>query len=62
MNIVSYIWHLYFLLKVYKMFQPLMLCMSHKGTLNTVDDIVTDYAALLQLWKEKGYLLVCICP
>ena len=43
------------------MFQPLMLCMSHKGTLNTLDEVVKDYAALPQLWKEKlsEYLPVC---
>ena len=52
------------------MFQPLMLCLSHKGTLNAVDKITKDYDALPQSWRESilqhlpvstSYIVAVLC-
>ena len=45
------IWTIHFV-QIYKCLQPLMLCQSHKGTLNMIDDIVKDYDSLPRSWRS----------
>ena len=35
------------------MFQPLMLCLSHKGMLNAIDKLAKDYDILPQSWRDN---------
>ena len=41
------------ILQVYKLFQPLMLCLSHSGTLNAVDKLIKNYDAVPQSWRDN---------
>ena len=34
------------------MFTALMLCMSHKGTLNVIDKVIKNYDATVCSWRE----------
>ena len=45
--------HIYMCTQVYKLLQPFMLCMSHKSTLNTIDELVQGYDTLPQTWRDK---------
>ena len=38
-------------IQVYRCLQPLMLCLSHQGTLNAIDDLCADFDEDVLRWR-----------
>lgn len=39
-------------LQVYRCLQPLMLCLSHQGTLNAIDELCAGYDEDVLQWRD----------
>lgn len=39
-------------MQVYRCLQPLMLCLSHQGTLNAIDDLCADFDKDVLCWRQ----------
>ena len=47
--------HITFVLQVYKILQPLSICLSYQSTLDTVDELCVDYDADVRNWRDREY-------
>lgn len=42
-----------YILQVYNCLQPLMVCLSYKGTFDLLDSIAKDYDAEVKVWSDN---------